>query len=282
MTTPNDLETLRRDGLREVATIGAGHAATALSQLTDRRIMISVPNVRRVEYGELPALLNSFGDHVAIVSMRMLGDLTGRALLAFSEDDAGRLCDMILRRPLGPPRALGELEQSGLKEVGNIVCSAYLTALSNFMQMMLLPSVPSLTLGRTAHAIASTVDPQETDQQHGVLRGHGIPGRRSRGSPHRRLSADARPGVGSGNPRGHPARLTWPPPVRRMARWSRLSRAGSTRPILRPSATWPGSPAAAGRIPPPWTPRAAPWPCRPRHRRHGARSNVLRVVAATD
>jgi chemotaxis protein CheC len=163
MTTPNDLESLRRDGLREVATIGAGHAATALSQLTDRRIMISVPNVRRVVYGELPALLNSFGDHVAIVSMRMLGDLTGRALLAFSEDDAGRLCDMILRRPLGPPRALGELEQSGLKEVGNIVCSAYLTALSNFMQMMLLPSVPSLTIGPTAHAIASTVDPKESD-----------------------------------------------------------------------------------------------------------------------
>ena len=163
MTTPNDLETLRRDGLREVATIGAGHAATALSQLTDRRIMISVPNVRRVVYGELPALLNSFGDHVAIISMRMLGDLTGRALLAFSEDDAGRLCDMILRRPLGPPRALGELEQSGLKEVGNIVCSAYLTALSNFMQMMLLPSVPSLTMGRTSQAIAATVDPNETD-----------------------------------------------------------------------------------------------------------------------
>ena len=29
--TQNDIETLRRDGLGEVATIGAGHAATALS-----------------------------------------------------------------------------------------------------------------------------------------------------------------------------------------------------------------------------------------------------------
>ena len=81
--------------------------------------------------------------------MRMLGDLTGRALLTFGEYDATRLCDLILRRPPGPPRALGELEQSGLKEVGNIVCSAYLTALSNFMGMMLLPSVPALTIGPT-------------------------------------------------------------------------------------------------------------------------------------
>jgi chemotaxis protein CheC len=161
-TTDAELESLRRDGLREVATIGAGHAATALSQLTDRRIMISVPQVRRIEYAAVPDMVADFGDHVAVVSMRMLGDLTGRALLVFGEGDAVRLCDLILRRQPGPPRALGELEQSGLKEVGNIVCSAYLTALSNFMGMMLLPSVPSLTMGPTVSAIAATVDPSET------------------------------------------------------------------------------------------------------------------------
>lgn len=163
MTNPNDLDSLRRDGLREVATIGAGHAATALSQLTDRRIMISVPQVRRVNFGEVPAMVSLFGDHVAVVAMRMLGDLTGRSLLVFGEADAGRLCDLILRRPISPQRALGELEQSGLKEVGNIVCSAYLTALSNFMGMMLLPSVPALTIGPTADAIAATVDPNEAE-----------------------------------------------------------------------------------------------------------------------
>ena len=68
MTNPNDLDTLRRDGLRGVATIGAGHAATALSQLTDRRIMISVPQVRRVNFGEVPAMVSLFGDHVAVVA----------------------------------------------------------------------------------------------------------------------------------------------------------------------------------------------------------------------
>src|SRR5690606_21442535 len=77
------------------------------------------------------------------------------------ENDAVRLCDLILRRPLGPMRELGDMEQSGLKEVGNIVCSAYLTALSNFMGMMLLPSVPALTIGTMPGAVAAAVDPQE-------------------------------------------------------------------------------------------------------------------------
>ena len=163
MKSKSDLEALRRDGLGEVATIGAGHAATALSQLTDRRIMISVPHVRRVSYAQVPEMVSAFGDHIAVVGMRMLGDLTGRALLAFGENDAARLCDLILRRPPGPPRILGELEQSGLKEVGNILCSAYLTALSNFMGMMLLPSVPALIIGPTREAIAATVDPDESE-----------------------------------------------------------------------------------------------------------------------
>jgi chemotaxis protein CheC len=45
------LSDLERDALREVANIGAGHAATALSQMTSRKIMISVPevSVRRLE-----------------------------------------------------------------------------------------------------------------------------------------------------------------------------------------------------------------------------------------
>lgn len=163
MTMPNnDIEFLRRDGLREVATIGAGHAATALSQLTNRRIMISVPQVRRAAATEVPSLVGEVGDHVAVVGMRMLGDLTGRALLIFGDTDATLLCDLILRRELGPQRALGELEQSGLKEVGNIVCSAYLTALSNLMGMMLLPSVPTLTVGSLAGALAAMTSPDES------------------------------------------------------------------------------------------------------------------------
>ena len=45
MEDVRDLKALQLDALREVANIGAGHAATALSQMTNRTIMISVPEV---------------------------------------------------------------------------------------------------------------------------------------------------------------------------------------------------------------------------------------------
>ena len=48
------------------------------------------------------------------------------------------------------------MEQSGIKEVGNILSSAYLNALSDFMGMMLVPSVPSLVVDLSAAVLTST------------------------------------------------------------------------------------------------------------------------------
>jgi chemotaxis protein CheC len=51
MEDVRDLKEPQLDAMREVANIGAGHAATALSQMTNRKIMINVPrvNVRPLE-----------------------------------------------------------------------------------------------------------------------------------------------------------------------------------------------------------------------------------------
>src|SRR5438445_13644370 len=75
-----DLKELQIDALREVANIGAGHAATALSQLTNRRIMISVPQINIARLEEVPDLLGHAQEVVAAVLLHMLGDLTGRTL----------------------------------------------------------------------------------------------------------------------------------------------------------------------------------------------------------
>jgi chemotaxis protein CheC len=146
MDDVRELHALQRDALREVANIGAGHAATALSQLTNRRIMISVPEVTISRLEGVPEILGKPDEVVAAVLMHMMGDLTGRTLVLFPESCAHTLCDILLRRPLGTTTDFGEMEQSGLKEVGNILSSAYMNALSDFMGMMLVPSVPSLAI----------------------------------------------------------------------------------------------------------------------------------------
>ena len=134
------------DALREVANIGAGHAATALSTMTGQTIMISVPTLNIARLEEVPPQISGPEEPVAAVMMHMLGDLTGRTLLVFPKPTAIRLSELMLRRPAGSSTDLGELEQSAIREAGNILSGAYMNALSDFMGMMLLPSPPSLAI----------------------------------------------------------------------------------------------------------------------------------------
>src|SRR3989442_12891527 len=117
--------------------------------------MISVPEINIARLEEVPELLGNVGKVAAAVLMHMLGDLTGRTLLLFPEAVGRKVCDMLLRRPLGTTSVFDVLEQSCLKEAGNILSGAYMNALSDFMGMLLLPSVPSL-VGDVSAAVLTT------------------------------------------------------------------------------------------------------------------------------
>ena len=151
-----ELKALQLDALREVANIGAGHAATALSQLTDRRIMISVPKITIAGLEDVSDVIGDTNEVVVAVLMHMLGDLTGRTLFMVPEGNAKLLCDLLLRREPGTTKEFDEMEVSSVKEAANILGSAYMGALSDFMGMMLLPSVPSFEIDR-AGAVLTTV-----------------------------------------------------------------------------------------------------------------------------
>ncbi len=155
MEDVRDLKELQLDALREVANIGAGHAATALSQMTNRTIMINVPEVNVVALEDVSELLGRADEIVAAVLMHMMGDLTGRTLVLFPDRSAKNLCDILFRKPDGTTTEFGAMEQSGLKEAGNILASAYLNALSDFMGMMLVPSVPSLVVDLSAAVLTT-------------------------------------------------------------------------------------------------------------------------------
>ena len=140
------LSTARLDALREVANIGAGHAATALSTLTGTRIMISVPMVNIVPPG------------VFDEQMAMLGDITGQTVFLLATPAGLRLAERMLRRKRGTSPNLGKLEQSALNEAGNILAGAYLTALSEFLDMRLMLSPPRLTTGKSEIALSTLGD----------------------------------------------------------------------------------------------------------------------------
>jgi chemotaxis protein CheC len=148
------LKAIQLDALREVANIGAGHAATALSQMIGETIMISVPTINVSRLEDVPPQVGEPDQPVAAVLMHMMGDLTGRTLLVFPRRTAMRLAGLLLRRSL-PTDDFSEMQQSAIKEAGNILSSAYMNALSDFMGMLLLPSPPSLAIDMSTAVLTS-------------------------------------------------------------------------------------------------------------------------------
>ncbi len=162
------LKAIQLDALREVANIGAGHAATALSQMIGETIMISVPTINVTPLEDVPPQVAAPDEPVAAVLMHMLGDLTGRTLLVFPRRTALRLASMLMRRPerREPGDEFTEMDQSAIKEAGNILSSAYMNALSDFMGMMLLPSPPSLAVDMSNAVLTTTYLQFGTDKDY--------------------------------------------------------------------------------------------------------------------
>ncbi len=145
MSNENELELgeLQLSALKEVANIGAGHAATALSTMLNCQTMLSVPRLNICPLEKAPLLVDNLAEElVAGVLLKILGDINGYILLLFPGDSALHLPDLLLGREPGTTKELGELELSSLSETANILTCNYLIALSNLLKLKLEPSVP--------------------------------------------------------------------------------------------------------------------------------------------
>lgn len=156
-TSSDDVRNLSRaalDALREVANIGAGHAATALSQITGQRIMISVPQISIAAIEDVPNQIGAAEEPVAAVAIRIEGDLTGLTLLVFPQPIAYRIASLMMGgRAVAQ---MGAIEESALKEAGNILSAAYLNALAEFLGMRILNSPPQLAVDMSDAVLSST------------------------------------------------------------------------------------------------------------------------------
>ena len=149
------LTALERDALKEVANIGAAHAATALSQIVEKKILISVSDVNLCPVEELLALLGGANRQGIAVHLKVLGDAVGNITLVLMNDDALRLVDILKGQTPGFSTTLSEIDYSGLKETGSILGAAYLRAIGQFTKLSLIPSVPDLSQGELSTILSA-------------------------------------------------------------------------------------------------------------------------------
>ncbi len=134
------------DAMREMGNIAAAHAATALSKLLAKEILIDVSESHLYPVEDLPNGLNFISDKVAVVYIDVTKDERGIMLFVFPYEKALRLSDMFLRQNNKQNRDMSEDDQAAICEIGNICACAYLNAISKFLGITLIPSPPGLAV----------------------------------------------------------------------------------------------------------------------------------------
>jgi len=144
------------DALKEIGNIGAGNAATALSQMVGKRVDMSVTKVLVLPADAIAGFLGGIEKNVAAVHMPVYGEMIGVALIFFPLERLAELSGMLIGKNEEDPNNLSELGQSAIKELGSILTGAYLSALFRFVHIQLIHGVPGLVIDM-AQAILDTV-----------------------------------------------------------------------------------------------------------------------------
>lgn len=139
---PRHLTEFQIDALGEVGSIGAGHAATALSQLLGTAVDIEVPTIRLLPVSEVPMVFGGPENLVGAVYSRLLGDLSGALLFIQPRKDLLVLADLLRSRPPGTAKSLGETEEGLVIHAAAVLQSAYMNAISRLAELSVLPSAP--------------------------------------------------------------------------------------------------------------------------------------------
>lgn len=155
-----ELSTLQLDAIREVGNIGAGNAATALSQLLGRTVDMEVPVADLVSIYDIPFRYGSPESQVCAVLIRAEGDFSCNLIFVMEEAEAQGLADLLLSMDISgmDPDVQIQMRDSALSEVGNIILGAFLNAISMMTGYVLPASVPSVAhdmLGAIMDVVAS-------------------------------------------------------------------------------------------------------------------------------
>lgn len=141
-----ELSYLELDTLKEIGSIGTGNAATALSSLIGQQVRIEMPEVRIMGYNEAIEWIGGPEEITAGVLVKLSGQVSGIMLSVQQLDFINLVLESMLGKGVEDYCGLYEMECSALIEVGNIMISTFINALSSLADIDIKLTVPAFTV----------------------------------------------------------------------------------------------------------------------------------------
>lgn len=152
------------DILREVGSIAAAHGGTVLSEILGKRINLFVPSLDVISCGGVSSKIDVERMGIAVIS-RLSAGLKGKAIFLLDEANAFKLIGLSYKISEEDKKSdvLTEIGLSTIKEIGNIVTSAYLNAISMMLKRVILALPPTLISGMMNEILSMILSSAGTD-----------------------------------------------------------------------------------------------------------------------
>lgn len=134
------------DILKEIGNIGAGNATTALSQLINAKVDMSVPKVELLEFKEISDTIGGAEKLVVGILLTLAGQADGMMMFILEEESARHLVNTLLGSEASLTEEFSDMELSALNEIGNIISGAYLSSLSALTNLTITSSIPYMAI----------------------------------------------------------------------------------------------------------------------------------------
>jgi chemotaxis protein CheC len=154
--------------LLELGSIGAGHAATALSDVLQQPISIEVPRIHTVDLHLIPQFYNLHETPTTAVYLQLNDKYGCDILLMFESIEAKKIAAM-----MSMCSSIEELDSameiSAIQELANILIGSFLSSISDFVGVGLLPTTPETVMDTFDAIIDNFLIKQSITAQHALI-----------------------------------------------------------------------------------------------------------------
>ncbi|WP_394789595.1 chemotaxis protein CheC [Rhodoferax sp.] len=140
------LSELQLDALTEIFNVGAGQAASSLSEIVGDEVLLSVPRIQFYDRNDVNAdILSLKGGRLGAVRQNFGGPFSLDATLLFREERALE----IVQEMIGSQVSLEDLvdfEQEAMCELGNVILNACLSSIADMLSIDLSSTLPEYSV----------------------------------------------------------------------------------------------------------------------------------------
>ncbi|EHL16595.1 chemotaxis protein CheC [Peptoanaerobacter stomatis] len=143
--TIDNINSMCLDLLKEIGNIGSGNAATSLSNMIGKKVDMQVPNVEVIDTQKVVEMFSDQEEITVGVYINFTGDIQGTILTLLDKESAGKLIKALIGQE---PKDFmyNDMEKSVVQELGNIMTSGYVNAISMFSSLFINISIPSVCI----------------------------------------------------------------------------------------------------------------------------------------